>query len=89
MERYHIIVTGVVQGVGFRYYTRQEATAHHLTGFVRNVIDSAVEIEVQGTEPGLERFIDWVKHGPPSAHVHSFHQTEIAIVENEADFQIR
>ncbi|HJB62075.1 MAG TPA: acylphosphatase, partial [Candidatus Microbacterium pullistercoris] len=48
MKRVHIIVTGTVQGVGFRYSTKAEAEQLGVTGWVRNVGSDRVEIEAQG-----------------------------------------
>ena len=48
MVRKHIIFYGRVQGVGFRYYSVYKARALGLTGWVRNLYDGTVEMEVQG-----------------------------------------
>ncbi len=89
MKRVHIIVSGVVQGVGFRYYTKKEAESLELTGFVRNTADGSVEIEAQGTEGSLTSFIEWVKHGPVHASVESFHLIEMKILTQEKSFEIK
>ena len=52
--RKHIFFYGRVQGVGFRYYSVNKARQLGLTGWVRNLYDGSVEMEVQGSE----RFID-------------------------------
>ena len=52
--RKHIFFYGRVQGVGFRYYSVNKARQLGLTGWVRNLYDGSVEMEVQGPE----RFID-------------------------------
>ena len=48
--RRHILFYGRVQGVGFRYYAVQKARQLRLTGWVRNLYDGSVEMEVQGEE---------------------------------------
>ena len=68
-EQIHLIVTGRVQGVGFRYSTRQQATALGLSGWVRNTSDGRVEIEAAGETPALDTFLQWCHEGPPPAHV--------------------
>lgn len=88
MKRVHIIVTGLVQGVGFRHYTRKEAEVLKITGFVRNLSDGSVEIEAQGTEDHIQSFINWAKKGPRNARVDSFHENDMRIVERETDFNI-
>ena len=51
MIRKHIFFTGRVQGVGFRYQSAAIARSMGLTGWVRNLSDGRVEMEVQGEEP--------------------------------------
>ncbi len=68
-KRLELRITGIVQGVAFRYYTRDEATRLALTGFVRNLPDGSVEVVVEGPEPALLELAAWCQHGPPSAEV--------------------
>ncbi len=65
----HIVVQGLVQGVGFRYYVHRHATSLGLTGFAKNLYDGSVEIEVEGERSSIEEFIRLVKVGPRSAQV--------------------
>lgn len=65
----HIIVKGIVQGVGFRYYVYNFATKLGLSGFVQNLFDGSVEIEAYGERSLLEELIKAVKIGPRTAHV--------------------
>jgi acylphosphatase len=62
-------VTGGVQGVGFRYSAVREALRLGLRGWVRNVDDGSVEVEAEGASPALEDFLEWLRRGPPGAHV--------------------
>lgn len=62
---------GVVQGVGFRYYTKMKADALGLSGTVQNIIDGSVSIWVEGDEATLMKFLDWCHEGPSSASVES------------------
>lgn len=64
-----MIVSGVVQGVGFRWATRDQAEALAVSGWVRNLPDGRVEAEVEGDETAVERMLDWLRHGPPGAVV--------------------
>jgi len=68
-KRLHLRITGVVQGVAFRYYTRDEAGRLELTGFVRNLPDGSVEVVAEGLEARLDELAAWCEHGPPSARV--------------------
>ncbi len=57
-------VVGRVQGVGFRRWAVREATALHLTGWIRNRYDGRVEIFIKGEEASLEKFIFLCRKGP-------------------------
>lgn len=57
MIRKHIIFYGSVQGVGFRYYSVNKARQLGLTGWVRNLYDGTVEMEVQGEEQAIDELI--------------------------------
>lgn len=88
VSRKRVIVTGTVQGVGFRYYAEAEAGRHGLAGFVRNRSDGAVEAEIEGDEAAVERMLTWLRTGPRSASVDSVQITELA-ESGEAGFSIR
>jgi acylphosphatase len=64
-----LIVTGRVQGVGFRYFTRDAARIEGLRGTVRNLDDGGVEIEVEGDAEAVLRFERSVRCGPGGARV--------------------
>ena len=57
MIRKHIIFTGWVQGVGFRWRARQAAEMYGCTGWVRNEWDGSVTMEIQGEEEAIDRVI--------------------------------
>jgi len=63
------IISGRVQGVGFRYFTEAAAAREGLGGWVRNLPDGRVEISAEGDAEALERFERHVRHGPPHARV--------------------
>ena len=68
-KRAHILVTGIVQGVSFRYYTLQEAMRCGVTGWVRNLPDGRVEAVIEGDEAAVDRMLAWCGIGPRSARV--------------------
>lgn len=68
MPRRAVMVSGVVQGVGFRPFVYELAARHQLTGFVRNCVGT-VEIEVEGAEASLDEFVEELRTGPPSLAV--------------------
>jgi acylphosphatase len=78
MEAAHLLVSGIVQGVGYRAWTEHTAKELGLTGWVRNLDDGRVEIWVEGDRPVLDDFIERCKHGPRFAEV------EDVIAEKEA-----
>ena len=63
------IVTGLVQGVNFRWFTQRRASELGLVGFVRNRSDSSVEFVAEGPRDALDRLLDAARMGPPSAVV--------------------
>jgi len=67
--RVHVVVEGLVQGVGFRWFVAHHADALSLRGFVRNLYNGKVEIEAEGERSLIEEFIKEVKVGPRAAHV--------------------
>lgn len=62
-------VEGVVQGVGFRWWTRRTASRLGLRGTVRNLDDGAVEVRVAGPGDAVERLREALEEGPPGARV--------------------
>ena len=66
---FRAVVTGRVQGVGFRYSAVREARSLGITGTVANRYDGAVEVVAEGERAHLERFLGWLRRGPPGAHV--------------------
>ncbi|CAG0944316.1 acylphosphatase [Anaerolineae bacterium] len=63
------IVTGLVQGVNFRWYTQRRAGELGVCGYVRNRADGAVEFVAEGTREVLERLLDAARVGPSEAVV--------------------
>jgi len=68
-ERLEIRVTGRVQGVAFRWYTREQAIAVGVVGSVRNLADGSVRIVAEGRHEALEALLLWARRGPRHAHV--------------------
>lgn len=69
MVRAHVIISGFVQGVGFRYFIESLANELSLTGWVRNTPEGAVETVLEGREESIEKAIARCKEGPPFAKV--------------------
>lgn len=88
MIRYSIIVDGRVQGVGFRYFTQMEAFKLELTGWVKNLIDDKVKLEVQGSETKVLKFISSIKRGNGFSRIDNIELRKINIVPNEDKYKI-
>ena len=63
------IISGRVQGVGFRWFTQTTAARENLHGWVRNLSDGRVEAAAEGDAEAIERFEAALRHGPPGARV--------------------
>ena len=68
-KRLEAVVTGYVQGVSFRYYTRLEAQRLGLTGWVANSPDGSVRVVAEGPRKNLGEFSNFLLTGSPHAHV--------------------
>jgi acylphosphatase len=65
----HIIVDGVVQGVGYRFFVIEQARHYRIKGYVKNVPNGTVEVVAEGDKGVLNDFIKQLQIGPASAHV--------------------
>ena len=84
----HMIVHGTVQGVGFRFFVREQAARHGLKGWVRNVPDGTVEIVAEGEKTVLDEFIGKVKRGPMFGYVSEVTEEWIEATNSFAGFTI-
>jgi acylphosphatase len=71
MAAARFVISGRVQGVGFRASTRAQAEALGLRGYARNLEDGRVEVLASGPTDSLERLERWLQHGPSMARVES------------------
>jgi acylphosphatase len=69
MARVRVVVSGRVQGVGFRQHAVEEAHRLGLTGWVRNLPDGRVEALAEGEKTAVEALVAWCKRGPRLARV--------------------
>jgi acylphosphatase len=86
MAAARFFVGGRVQGVFFRASAREQAHALGLRGYARNLHDGRVEVLAVGDVQALERLGEWLKHGPPHAHVESLERMEADEGEAGPDF---
>jgi len=89
MQRVHIIVYGIVQGVFFRANAKKVAETLGLNGYIRNMADGSVEVVAEGPEQKIKELIEFCKKGPKAARVDKF-DIHIEEASNEFDgFEIR
>ena len=70
METKRLVASGIVQGVGYRYFVLDVAQRLNLDGYVRNLPDGTVEVVVQAEEEtSLRALVDALKKGPPASRV--------------------
>ena len=69
LARVQVLISGRVQGVFFRAYTRDQAVARGLTGWVRNLPDGRVAAVFEGDREKIDSMLVWVQEGPPYAAV--------------------
>jgi acylphosphatase len=69
LVRRRVVVSGHVQGVWFRESCREQATLQGVAGWVRNRVDGGVEAVFEGSEPAVDRLVEWCRHGPRRARV--------------------
>lgn len=68
-KAFKVKIYGMVQGVGFRYFTLQKAEEYGVTGYVKNLPDGSVEAYAEGSKDVLDLFLGDLKSGPRSAVV--------------------
>lgn len=84
-----LVVQGLVQGVGYRFFVVEQAKEYHIKGYARNLSDGNVEVIAEGDKGMLNEFIEQLRIGPPSSRVTGF---DVKWSEEEygfTDFDIR
>lgn len=87
VERRHIRFFGRVQGVGFRYHVMYDARNHGLTGWVQNLSDGSVEMEIQGPRAAIDYVIQNLGNGR-WIRVEAMDSEKIPVVEGERGFKV-
>ncbi len=86
--RQKIIVKGLVQGVGYRYFTNKTANLLNISGFVRNLPNGDVEIEAQSGEASLNQLVKQLWTGPYNSHVRDVEITNIPEKKADSGFRV-
>jgi len=84
----HVLVSGRVQGVGFRWHARGKAEELGLAGWVRNLPDGRVEVWMEGEEQDVQTLRTWLQTGPPAAKVTGVEEAERPL-KNLSRFDVR
>jgi len=85
----YLVISGRVQGVGFRYFAVHKAVECSIRGWVKNTPDGKVEIEATGEPENLNIFIDWMKTGPTRATIKLVSVSEFTPTRTFTNFTIR
>lgn len=88
IKRLNLKITGIVQGVGYRYYAQKEAQKRGFTGYVRNTADGGVEVIAEGNEGDLKDFKNWCYNGVGSAIVQKIEASWAEATGEFSDFKI-
>ena len=83
------VISGRVQGVGFRYFTEAAAAREGILGWVRNTPDGCVEVVAEGDAEALERFERSLRHGPRGARVERVDVDDTTPTGRETGFTIK
>jgi acylphosphatase len=88
IKTYKVILSGRVQGVGFRFYVESIAGKYDVKGYVRNTINGKVEVVCQG-EDGIYHFREEIKKGPSFSVVADVKVEEFESSRKYSTFEIR
>lgn len=86
--RVSLLITGQVQGVGYRAWAKRTANEFCLTGWVRNLPDDSVEALVEGADEDVLEFVEECRTGPSMAKVESVDVTYQVYTGEYRDFRI-
>ncbi|HBX65219.1 MAG: acylphosphatase [Balneola sp.] len=85
----HIYISGRVQGVGFRHFTKTNARELGVNGWVKNLNDGRVEAVFEGGEEPVKKLIERCKDGPPSGYVKDMEVNNMNEEDSYSSFEVR
>lgn len=89
VKRYKAVLTGNVQGVGLRVFAKEQATNLGVTGWIKNMPDGTVNLEMQGKQPEIDKLTAIIKKGNFIIKVETMNVEEIAPVKDDEAFVIK
>lgn len=84
-----IVISGLVQMVGYRYFAIRKANEHNVFGYVKNLLNGDVYCEAEGEEGLINDFISELRIGPRSSQVTSFHVNKDEKLSGYTSFEVR
>ena len=88
MKATRVLYEGYVQGVGFRWTTKRIAQGYEVSGWVRNLADGRVELQVSGEDEELDAFLRAIRDSTLGGHITAEHATEIEVASPFKGFRI-
>lgn len=88
-KRVHLIISGEVQGVSFRYYTKEHADNLGVKGYVRNLPEGKLGVVIEGEKDAVNKLVEWCKKGPSSANVNNIEIKEEKPTNEFKQFEVR
>jgi acylphosphatase len=82
------VISGTVQGVGFRFFAMRAAARHQVRGTVRNMPDGRVEVVAEGERDAMDEFKKELTAGPTFAQVSDIEETDLPVTGRYRDFRI-
>lgn len=88
MQNLEIVISGRVQGVGFRYFAKQKAELYEIHGYVKNIGSRKVKVLALGESGNMEHFVQALKLGPAYAHIESVSTSPVQHTKEYNEFKI-
>jgi acylphosphatase len=88
MKATRVLYEGYVQGVGFRWTTKRIAHGYDVSGWVRNLADGRVELQVSGEDDEVAAFLRAIRESTLGGHITGEHTTEIQLATPFKGFRI-
>jgi acylphosphatase len=82
------LISGFVQGVGYRFFVLRAAARHQVLGTVRNLADGRVEVIAEGERDAMDEFKKDLATGPAMANITDIDETDLPVTDRFRDFQI-
>ena len=82
------VISGIVQGIGYRFFALRAAARHQILGTVRNLPDGRVEVMAEGEREAMDEFKQDLATGPAMAEITDIEETDLAVTRLYRDFRV-